>query len=279
MDAKGNQFVWVPVDDLGSDDTARNSTTKVAYLKWCASGYYSWNTSGLLDDTLPTGIADERTQIITYGGFYIGRYESGLDVEFGTESQTTANETKRYLSNKIPIIVEGAIPWNYIDYNKSKANSELMYSNTRIQSGLITGTQWDTTMKFSQNFGGKTGTNNNINISSKNWGNYVDTARRLNKYPWLSTDDGGSWTSKNSTTNGTSQLIRTGASTETKVLNISDMAGNLMEWNNETKSGSRVFRGGDFKYKNEAEHAGYRGIASAGYKSGGVGFRVVLYIK
>ena len=209
--------------------------------------------------------------------FIVGRYESGLDVDFGSASQTTANATYRNLENKTPIIVEGAIPWNCIDYNKSKANSEAMYSNNGVQSGLITGTQWDTIMKFYIVAGGKTMAD--IQTDSESFGNYNNTSKSLNRYAWISTNYGASWTAGNFTATSTAQLIRTGASTETKVLNISNMAGNIWEWTNEMFSGDRVGRGGYFYYSSSDRPVAFRGKTGATGAYDDRGFRVTLYVK
>ena len=274
MDSKGNQFVWVPVDG-----------TTITYAKWCTNGI-AWNASGISDDTLPTGITNENAQITTYGGFYVGRYESGLDVDLGSASQQTANTSNRNKNTINPIIVEGASPWNYIGYTYSKENAERMYSNTEVQSGLLTGKQWDTTMEFIQDVGEKSGTEDNVNVNSKGWGIYKDSVRILDRYKMLSTDKGASWTSKTpangetypKTTNDISQLLRTGSSTETKVLNISDIAGNLWEWTNECVDDYCILRGGCYD-NNASNSAGYRGNNSAGNAGNLTGFRVVLYLK
>ena len=272
MDPKGNQFVWVPVDG-----------TTVTYAKWCTNGSSS---SDKTDDTLPTGISNEQTQIDTYKGFYVGRYESGLDVDLGSASQKNANSTHRNKNTINPIIVEGASPWNYIDYTYSKQNAERMYSNNAVQSGLLTGTQWDTTMRFIKDVGEKNGIEDNVNENSKGWGNYKDSVRTLDRYKMLSTNYGASWTAQTpasgetypKTTNNSSQLLRTGSSTETKVLNISDMAGNLWEWTNECSSSVRMGRGGSYDYL-ASRSAGYRDDNSVYNTTNLIGFRVVLYVK
>lgn len=248
--------------------------------------------SGKIDDILPTGISDENTQVTTYHGFYVGRYEAGLDVDLGSASQKTANPTNRNKNTINPIIVEGASPWNCMDYTYSKQNAERMYSTTAVQSGLLTGKQWDSTMKFIQNVGEKNTENNNVDTNSNGWGNYKDSSRTLDRYKMLSTDYGASWTAQTpasgetypKTTNNTSQLLRTGSSAETKVQNISDMAGNLIEWtyeiySSESDSDCRICRGGTF-YWNASISAGDRRVYDyTGMPSLSDGFRVALYVK
>ena len=259
MDSKGNQFVWVPVDG-----------TIVKYEKWCTKNI-RYDSTSIKGDELPTGITDENEQITKYKGFYVGRYEAGLDVDLGSVYQ---KNTKNRNITASPIVVEGAIPWNSLSYGYVKSNSEAMYplTNTKVQSGLLTGKQWDTTMKFIQDVGLKRVTNDNVNTNSNGWGNYNDSVRTLDRYQLISTDLGKSWETQTissgqtypKTTNNTSQLLRTGSSTETKVLNISDMAGNLYEWTNEKYSDNdHLYRGG--YYATAASYsAGYRTSNSVG---------------
>ena len=185
----------------------------------------------LSDDNtvLPTGITDENSQIIAYKGFYVGRYESGMDVDMGSVAQKTPNAPNRNVTTKAPIIVEGSNPWNYISWTNSKINATKICpeTNNYVQSGLLTGTQWDTTMKFIQDVGGKNETENNVDTNSKGWGNYKDSVKILDRYAWISTDRGANWLAENETTKDSSQLLRAGSSTETKVLNMSDLASNL----------------------------------------------------
>ncbi len=138
QDASGNQFVWVPVD--GSN---------VSYSKWPGS-----MTSSC---PLPSGVSSEFTQIATYGGFYIGRYEAGNS--FGTLV------SKAYVW-----------PWNNINYTNAKNLAQSMYTGSAVKSGLLTGYHWDTTMKWIQNSG------KSVSENSSNWGNYIDSTWPANVY-------------------------------------------------------------------------------------------------
>ena len=223
MDEKGNQFVWVPVGE------EVNGQVKIPYAKWCGDGI-AYNDSHIrATDEMPANTIDTTT---TYGGCWIGRFEAGLDVDMVdsngvSTAQTNASADYRNVTNNIssPIIVEGAIPWNFISYTNSKTNAEKVYSQSNYaQSGLINGTQWDTALKFIQEKGGK------ILASSSEWGNHYNSAiSSLDRYPFYSSDFGASWDVENSKAANSQHLLRTGASTETKALNISDIAGNIWE--------------------------------------------------
>ncbi|MDD2376523.1 MAG: hypothetical protein PHD15_04395 [Clostridia bacterium] len=181
-DASGNQFVWVPVDG-----------TNVSYAKWCTTGLsHSFTTN----DSILSGAVDENTQVTTYGGFYIARYEAG-------------NQTGTLVSKKDVTV------WTDINYTNSKTQSEAMYNTAEVKSGLVTGTQWDTVMRWISNNSGPSVTN------STTWGNHSN-----------SVEPG----------HGSKQIA--GYSEIWKAKNIYDLAGNTWEWTNEIYSSFRVFRGG-----------------------------------
>ena len=80
-----------------------------------------------------------------YGGFYVARYEAGLadTIEEYTTAQKHTGTSGIYNVDGIPQSRAGQIPWMFIDWNHSKQNAESMYNNDYVNSGLITGTQWD----------------------------------------------------------------------------------------------------------------------------------------
>jgi Tfp pilus assembly protein PilE len=221
QDALGNQFVWVPVDG-----------TSVTYAKWCTSNI-PWNDASLSDDTLPTQVTSEMNQITKYGGFYIARYEAG--------------NASNILVSKKNIIV-----WNSINYPDSKTKAESMYTSAEVKSGLVTGTQWDTTMKWLQNSG------KNV-TDSRTWGNSPTSTAPANVA-------------------GCGVIQVSGFSEYWKANNIYDLAGNISEWSNEKYNTSRINRGGGYYDSAVSSPAACRdySITSSGY--GSITFRTVLYI-
>ena len=125
QDEKGNEFVWVPA-------------TESTYVKDTSFS----GSKPTRDDKLPNGITDETADVKKYGGFYIGRYEAGVP-----ENQTAINGKSDSTSNVkgVPVSKKGATVWTSIDYTNAKTNAESMISNEYVQTGLITGTAWDTT--------------------------------------------------------------------------------------------------------------------------------------
>ena len=50
----------------------------------------------------------------------------------------------------IPVSKKNSIVWTNINYQNAKTNAEAMYNTENLQSILITGTQWDTTVRCLQ---------------------------------------------------------------------------------------------------------------------------------
>lgn len=144
-DASGNQFVWIPVDNVN-----------IAYAKnFTYPKCYSATSTNTLDDTLPLGVTSELDQINKYGGFYISRFEAG-------------KENTSTLVSKA-----GSNVWNKIIYSDAKSKAESMYTSSNLKSGLVTGTQWDTMMNFFSY--------NGINVNdSRTWGNYNNSLAPAN---------------------------------------------------------------------------------------------------
>ena len=274
----GNQFVWIPC-------------TLSAYVKtdW-GKQVSEWDT------TTPKA---ELSQIEKYSGFYVGRYEAGLasTISEFTSNQTPTGANQVYNKYGVPQSKAGLAPWNFVDWTHSKANAENMYNNNYVNSGLITGTQWDVilnTMKSKARL-----SDSDIIISSSSWGNYKDkqltfTGRKAVAYhntgsvytlqPFgAETINGIKETHTDAA--GEGELLTTGASSTTEKYHIFDIASNLWEFTEEnshysTSGQHRVIRGGSFREKSYNCTASYRdGPMTLDFTGLGTGFRVVLYIK
>lgn len=233
QDENGNEFVWVVAN-------------KSNYAKDLSFPHFG---TPIGDDSLPTGITDEAADVEKYGGFYIGRYEAGIP----------DGDTKSSNKTGIPVSKKGATVWNYIDYNNSKASAEKMISNKYVQTGLLTGTAWDTTCHWIED------SLNSINASaslknSRYYGNHTNSLAPAN------------------INNGS--LKTAGYSEYWKVKNIYDLAGNVWEWTSENCGGSSfLYRGGSFYYSGGSLPVSFRYYCEATYTNDDRGFRVRLYIK
>ena len=117
---KGNEFVWVPVEGELESVTWYGSTGK-------SIGYDKSYVLGEIPNEIKESIS-------TYGGFYIGRYETCKDTD-----------------GKTPIIKKGQTVWQNSDENTSMSKSTAMYENNDyVVSHLIYDAQWDAALKFIQ---------------------------------------------------------------------------------------------------------------------------------
>ena len=174
-----------------------------------------------------------------YGGFYIGRYETGD------------------LNKEQAVVVKGNTDINYQTwYTMYKKCKELEESNT-VRTGMIWGNQYDRTLMWLIESGNKT--KEEVIKGSKTWGNYKDATFEY-------TNSSGITATKNE---GSSTSIPSGSSEYTKANNIYDLAGNVWDRTMEAYStGYRVFRGGNFSGNGVSSPARYRGNSNPTNSSG-----------
>lgn len=196
-DKDGNQFVWVPVNGGVQEDGSCKSSDMVEYKYWYI--YEGKETiakqdieyiegllgetikdeivkpTDIIKDSLPDGIEREEEQIEKYGGFYIARYEAGinekdlkeiysLEADYDVVTVDDRNNTTEYMA----VSKKGVQVWNSIEYNKAKTVAENSYKTEKVKSGIMTGKQFDTIMKWAQ------ATGYNLE-NATDWGNFFDT--------------------------------------------------------------------------------------------------------
>ena len=229
-DEKGNEFVWVPA-------------TKSTYVK--DTSFPSINnfiTGSTDDDTLPNGITDETADVKKYGGFYIGRYEAGIPEGDTSPSNKTG----------IPVSKQGETVWTEINYTNSKASAENMISNEYVQTGLLTGTAWDTVCHWIKS--------DDELKDSRTYGNYKNSLEPANVTGY-----------------GTIQV--TGFSDKWMQKNIYDLAGNLSEWTSEFDGDLSIYRGGSQYTDGDNFPVLGRSSSNVSNSYSVVSFRVRLYIR
>ena len=186
-----------------------------------------------------------------YGGFYIGRYETGN------------------INQETPVVQKGntnisSQTW----YNMYKRCKNIKGDNTNVETGMIWGNQWDRTLMWLIETGSKT--KEQIADDSTSWGNY-------NNATFEYVNSSGSTVTKNENS-GTK--IPTGNTEYTKANNIYDLAGNVYDWTMEAFSTSgRVSRGGKCNNNGGYYPADCRdyGVPTGSYNF--YGCRSALYIK
>ena len=186
-----------------------------------------------------------------YGGFYIGRYETGN------------------INQDTPVIQKGntnisSQTW----YNMYKRCKNIKGANTNVETGMIWGNQWDRTLMWLIETGSKT--KEQIADDSTSWGNYYNATFEY-------VNSSGSTATKNE---GSSTRIPTGSAEYTKANNIYDLAGNVRDWTMEADSTCyRVFRGGYYSYTGDSYPAGFRSFDYPTVSYRIYGCRSALYIK
>ncbi len=303
-DKDGNQFVWVPayiedtVDTKNNKEFEENNVPKYEKEFGTKNQKKITDISQIGDDTL-NKIEDEEIQIKKYEGFYIGRYEAGVPenlVEKFTNTDDFSEEKNLEIRNVsgIPVSKKNQIPWTDITYETAKLNVENMYSdNNYIESNLLTGKMWDTTLRWLIKSGALE--KNEVYEDSTSWGNY--RSARITGITFYSVfhDNyvpGINWIKSNSITkpnNGKvseeySWLLKTGNTEYTKRNNIYDLAGNVWEWTTEEFIDEEniikgIDRAGSFNGYGNGNVALYRNNPPIGYGDGNIGFRIALYIK
>ena len=194
--------------------------------------------------------------------------------------------------------------WNNITYGDTnglggaKEVAEHAYSSSYVQSGLITGRQWDTMLKFIEQTKNDDTNGNGVNTNSTLWGNYNNRTGYSFSIGYYKAD--ANYNSSLYTNAASIQvnktayrdiLMQTGAFgdiTNEHPKNLYDVAGNVWEWTNEkvsekggdsTAVNNPVLRGGSFYSNGSGASASCRdGDGGAGTWYYSIGFRVVLYI-
>ena len=234
----GNQFVWIPVSseadltrtnfDSNGQPTTGLDTTK--YTEPYASGY----------STEASEYTTMRAQVLKYGGFYIGRFEAGVNSTTLRTGTTTAQTV---------VCKKGVAPYNYVPWGKAMndasevegesgavylaKNFASQHNYTSVTSTLIYGCQWDAMCR------------------------YIGDSQR--------------------TTPEKSAPELTGSVSTDVSKNIYDLAGNCWEWTMEAYSTNyRVRRGGRY-YR--AYPVSDRNYGSPADRSDYYSFRPTLYIK
>ena len=259
-DLVGNQFVWIPVDNIA--DYKRS-----AYFTDVATGIiHKKSNSEKIKNNAGTDYyyerlsTEEQLSVEANKGYYIGRYEAG-DKE-STETKKL-RESGASTSNTITVKA-GQAPYNYVTITQSRNLSEGFSEKqgyTSVKSKLVSSYAWDTAIAFIQ----------------KTHPNYGSSSEGEN-YPDISfsyTDISGVRQVKEK---NSKILIPTGQTMAKN--NIYDMGGNVDERTTEYSSDGGYFitsRGGSYNLESNRNPAGcrYYGSGAAGVAAG---FRITLFL-
>lgn len=299
-----NQYVWVPVDNFDTDFIRRNTfgsrtlsnTLGTSSAFWEVEVNASTNvplTAQSVSYMTPTTLQEVQAMyksVEQYGGFYIARYETGIDSQRKSDNGTLVSKVYSVMG-KIPYTF---IPWAkenniYTDTNGAVQVARSLYKSADANYGAVStltyGVQWDSVIEWWINTNAITSVED-----SGSYGNYRDdtiTSTKLNanaKYAVLTGSSNlSSYEAINSSiTKPTDDrwLLTTGALKVAKVNNIYDMAGNVREWTMEGYGASqRSCRGGNFGNDGDACPVGRRDGIDINTTSFNLGFRTSLYVK
>ena len=280
-----NQFVWVPVYDTSriyeeigttgkkksklwefnengrteifnsnTDDrrepgiiTNHNGDKKQYFSRNGMQGY----TREKLFKELEISFNKDIESIKKYGGFYIGRYETGNI----TSEQPVVQRMNTTISNQT---------W-YAMYPRMKN----ICKNENSYTEMIWGCIFDETLQWLIESGNKT--QNEVAIDSINWGNYYRSS-----FEYIS--ETGTKVSKSNTS---AVKIPTGSSEKNKANNIYDLAGNVSEWTLEQNASfSYYMRGRNYGVSSNIHNVSDRvAFGDSLVKNIEYGFRSCLYIK
>ena len=192
-----------------------------------------------------------------YGGFYIGRYETGN------------------ASTEEIVVMKMNTDINYVTWYKAyELCKNIAGEEENVETTMISGSLWDETLQWLIDSKAKISTGETIDYTliddSTKWGNYKNAT-----FEYTTTSGGTRTKNKSSYTD-----IPTGSAEYTKVNNIYDMAGNVYEWTLEAYfSESRVSRGGYYYTNGNSTSVKHRDLTNPNNNYSPRGSRCVLYIK
>ena len=272
-----NQWVWVPVPDVSRiyetdssgkkksklysfSDTGRTSYSNSNYEPGVASSYDNeqyfarYGLQGMTQKRFLNELQNEFDETIKsiekYGGFYIGRYETG--------NLTSDEPVVQRMNTSI-----ASQNW-YTAYTRIKR----MSTGTNVRTGMIWGSLWDETLQWLVDSGNKTYAEMK---DSTSWGNYTNSTFEYK------TNTNGSTTTKSTSS---STRIPSGSTEYSKANNIYDMAGNVFDWTLEGDDyRSRSKRGGVYGGDGSGHPASHRSDVSPDRSSDIYGFRAYFNIE
>ena len=309
-DSNDNEYVWVEVPTTIYSDSKYNTKgtpssaddwekirdcLKAYTVDYSDSSYKDTNTDGT---TYSDDYKNMLKSVYTNGGFWIGRYEAGLE---GDTPRTAYTEISA--SDKA-VIKPNVYPYNYVKRDEAQTLAQKMnYGDCK--GSLIFGIQWDLTLKYieektvevakeANKDKVRTDIKRKLTSKSTTIGNYRNSAFILNRGKFAQYNALSKWYNFNSEEKPTlvteskkkeqgsdsnAILLTTGATEATSLQNIYDIAGNVWEWTLEfcNTSSPCIGRGGSCIYDGWSIPAKNRIDFNIGNFYGDIGFRVGLW--
>ena len=311
-DGNANEYVWVEVPTTIYDNTTYNNNgankpknadewekirdcLKAYTVDYSDSSYKDTNTDGT---TYSVDYQNMLKSVYTNGGFWLGRYEAGLEGDTPRASYTAISASDK------AVIKPNMYPYNYVKRDEAQTLAQKMdYGDCK--GSLIFGIQWDLALKYIEEKTVETVEEANkdkvrtdikrkLTSKSTTIGNYRNSAFILNRGKFAQYNALSKWYNFNSEEKPTlvtgsnkkeqslyenGILLTTGATEATNLQNIYDIAGNVWEWTREIYATSNpcVVRGGCYYYDGSNNPAKDRSNDSTSSSNSVVGFRLGLW--
>ena len=247
QDANQNEYVWVEVPTTIYDNTTYNNngakkpsnSEDYTNIEACLKSYtkdYSDSNYGDTNSKFTEQYQAMLKSVYQNGGFWIGRYEAGLEGDTPRTSYTEISESDK------AVIKPNMYPYNYVKRDEAQTLAQKMnYGDCK--GSLIFGVQWDLVLKYIETK--NPSQKSNLLNNSTTIGNYYNSAFTLNRGKFAKYGALTDWKAYNSdeksnlveksqkkeqslSENGI--LLTTGAIEAANLQNIYDIAGNVWEW-------------------------------------------------
>ena len=244
QDSTGNQYVWIevpmteevyPTAGLSITNFTEEEYTAIETDLHTYTDVYRDGTSNKDEYYSEVGLTNDQytnlkktmlKSVYQNGGFYIGKYETGIENKPKTSGSADTAPTET------PVIKRNAYPYNYVTCSQAQTLASNMESGNHTSS-LMFGVQWDLVLKYLETKGTS---QVDLKTDSTSWENYYNNAwnitnsnskyaiydDKLENFDWTS----GAYGIKDS---DTIVLLSTGASDDFSKQGIYDLAGNVFE--------------------------------------------------
>ena len=319
-DGSGNEYVWVVVprttavyattglgkttftdaDYINIETDLKNYTSIYRNGTNCSDTWYADDKNeGWLSETEYKALKNKMLKsVYENGGFYVGRYEAGIKENRTGEPGTNSDGKYTIEGMPAPLSKADAYPYTWVTRTQAQNLAQNVNSGTKASS-LMFGIQWDLVLAFMSKDKAKITSTEILTKDSTTIGNYMNSAFQLSqtgKYAiCLNYVANSKWNTSTTVTanfvdasrkkivqslEGNGILVTTGTSEQNKVMNMYDIAGNVVEWTLENSSPTYapcVYRGGGYDNIGSSRSSSSYYDRYTDHTNDGIGFRVSLF--